>query len=100
MITQSTSRNGDSKVSSATSAFLRFNLCFETFDTPIRRQSVKLPQMSNKPIELDLPGRLFLIGKGSLKAGSQTAVKIVVWSYMDRSDRWLYGKVLDGFHFR
>ena len=49
------------------------------------RQSVKLPQMSNKPIELDLPERLFLIGKGSLKAGSQTAVKIEVWSYMDRS---------------
>ena len=86
MIRQSTSRNGDSKVSSATSAFLRFNLCFETFDTPIRRQSVKLPQMSNKPIELDLPERLFLIGKGSLKAGSQTAVKIEVWSYLDRSD--------------
>ena len=85
MIRQSTSRNSDSKVSSATSAFLRFNLCFETFDTPIRRQSVKLPQMSNKPIELDLPGRLFLIGKGSLKAGSQTAVKIEVWSYMGRS---------------
>ena len=79
------SRNGDSKISSATSAFLRFNLCFETFDTPIRRQSVKLPQMSNKPIELDLPGQLFLIGKGSLKAGSQTAVKIEVWSYKDRS---------------
>ena len=85
MIRQSTSRNGDSKVSSATSAFLRFNLCFETFDTPIRRQSVKLPQMSNKPIELDLPERLFLIGKGSLKAGSQAALKIEVWSYMDRS---------------
>ena len=86
MIRQSTSRNSDSKVSSATSAFLRFNLCFETFDTPIRRQSVKLPQISNKPIELDLPGRLFLIGKGSLKAGSQTSVKIEVWSYMDRSE--------------
>ena len=48
---------------------------------------MKLPQMSNKPIELDLPGRLFLIGKGSLKAGSQRAVKIEVWSYMDRGGK-------------
>ena len=86
MILTFTSRNGDSEVSSAISAFLRFNLCFETFDTPIRRQSVKLPQMSNKPIELDLPGRFFLIGKGSLKAGSQTAVKIEDWSFLNRSE--------------
>ena len=28
----------------------------------------------------------FLIGLGSLEAGSQTAVKIEDWSYMDRSE--------------